>query len=189
MSKWMLLAVMAVAGVVATPAGARAQGAAALTALDYIEIQKLNAKYAFAIDTCTNNGYDYADLYTPDGEFVSGRDGGRFKGREALAEAAGGGKRGCQRKGVFQSHEIVNLVIDPSPEGAVGKSYLVYPGVKGERGGPDNNGHVGGYQDIYVKTPSGWRFKQRIHVHPPQVPGAYTGVPNNKTPAPTGSTK
>ena len=111
MSKWMLLAGLAIAGSMATPGGAWAQGAAQpLTALDYIEIQKLNAKYAFAIDNCTNNGYDYADLYTPDGEFVSGRDGGRFKGREALAEAAGGGKRGCQRKGVFQSHEIVNLV-------------------------------------------------------------------------------
>ncbi|HEU4619322.1 MAG TPA: hypothetical protein VFV10_14890, partial [Gammaproteobacteria bacterium] len=31
-----------------------------LTALDYIEIQQLVAKYARAIDTCSNNGYDYA---------------------------------------------------------------------------------------------------------------------------------
>ena len=191
MSKWMLLAVLGIAGSMMTPGGAWAQGAkpTPLTALDYIEIQQLNAKYAFAIDNCTNNGYDYADLYTPDGMFISGRDGGRFQGREALAEAAGGGKRGCQRKGVFQSHEIVNLIIEATPEGAKGKSYLVYPGVKGERGGPDNNGHVGGYEDTYVKTANGWRFKQRIHVHPPQIPGAYTGVPNNKAPAPAGSTK
>jgi len=182
MSKWMFAAMLGFAAGMMTLGSVWAQGAkpTSLTALDYIEIQQLSAKYAFAIDNCTNNGYDYADLYTPDGEFVSGRDGGRFKGREALAEAAGGGKRGCQRKGVFQSHEIANLIIEPTPEGAKGKSYLVYPGVKGERGGPDNNGHVGGYEDTYVKTPNGWRFKQRIHVHPPQVPGAYTGVPNNK---------
>src|SRR5690606_19396429 len=32
-----------------------------LTALDYFEIQQLVASYARAIDTCSNNGYDYAD--------------------------------------------------------------------------------------------------------------------------------
>ena len=48
----------------------RAQQKPALTALDYIEIQQLANRYAQAIDSCSNNGYDYADLYTPDGEFV-----------------------------------------------------------------------------------------------------------------------
>ena len=38
-----------------------------LTALDYFEIQQLVSKYARAIDTCSNNGYDYADLFTADG--------------------------------------------------------------------------------------------------------------------------
>src|SRR5262245_60353900 len=32
-----------------------------LTALDYFQIQQLVAKYAQYIDTCSNNGYDYAD--------------------------------------------------------------------------------------------------------------------------------
>ena len=44
----------------------------ALTALDYFEIQQLVNRYAFAIDTCSNNGYDYADLYTSDGVFYWG---------------------------------------------------------------------------------------------------------------------
>jgi hypothetical protein len=38
-----------------------------LSALDYAEIQQLSARYAFAIDACTNSGYDYADLYVADG--------------------------------------------------------------------------------------------------------------------------
>ena len=42
----------------------------ALTALDYAEIQQLAARYGHAIDTCANNGYDYADLYTPGGTFT-----------------------------------------------------------------------------------------------------------------------
>jgi hypothetical protein len=62
-------------------------------------------------------------------------------------------------------------VIEPSPEGAIGKSYLVYPGIEGIKGDPTHTGHVGGYQDVYVKTPNGWRFKSRLHVFPPQIPG------------------
>jgi hypothetical protein len=151
--------------------------APALTALDYIEIQQLVNKYAFAIDTCSNNGYDYADVYTPDGVFYWGVGGRVSRGREELAEAAGGGKNGCKKiertaaGNPAPNHTTVNLVIEPSPEGAIGKSYLVYPGERGVHGDPDHSGHVGGYQDVYVKTPQGWRFKSRLHVFPPAVPG------------------
>jgi hypothetical protein len=65
-------------------------------------------------------------------------------------------------------------------QGATGKSYLVYPGDQGKRGDADFDGHVGGYQDVYVKTPQGWRFKSRVHVFPPQIPGEYKGIPNTK---------
>ena len=150
-----------------------------LTALDYIEIQQLLNKYAFALDTCSGNGYDYADLYTPDGVFYWGIGGRKSVGREELAEAAGGGKQGCRklktanRENPIQTHMTVNAVIEASPEGAVGKSYLVYPGVQGISGDGTHNGHVGGYQDVYVKTDTGWRFKKRIHVFPPDIPGSY----------------
>ena len=155
-----------------------------LTALDYAEIQQLLHKYAFAIDTCSNNGYDYADLYTPDGVFYWGIGGRTSVGREALAEAAGGGKNGCKRHQAatpdmpVQTHVTVNEVIEASPEGAVGKSYLVYPGVGPIRGDDTHTGHVGGYQDVYVKTENGWRFKKRIHVFPPDVPGTYVFPPD-----------
>jgi len=151
-----------------------------LTAQDYIDIQQLLNRYAFALDTCSNNGYDYADLYTPDGVFYWGINSRKSVGREELAEAAGGGKLGCKRaksatlENPIQGHITVNAVIEPSPEGAIGKSYLVYPG---ERGiiAPDaeHRGHVGGYQDVYVKTAQGWRIKKRIHIFPPDVPGTY----------------
>ena len=69
-----------------------------LTTQDYIDIQQLLHKYAFAIDGCTNNGYDYADLYTPDGIFYWGQNSPRKSvGREQLAEAGGGGKNGCKK--------------------------------------------------------------------------------------------
>jgi len=55
-----------------TLAGVHAwQGRApALTGSDYAEIQRLSAQYGQAIDSCSGNGYDYADLYTPDGVFI-----------------------------------------------------------------------------------------------------------------------
>jgi SnoaL-like domain len=173
----LLIAVLGV-GIVALMAAPRgATKAAALTALDYIEIQQLVNRYAFAIDNCSNNGYDYADLYTPDGVFYWGVGTRKSVGREELAEAAGGGKNGCQKlsrataENPLATHTTVNLIIESSPEGATGKSYLVYPGVLGTHSDRTHSGHVGGYQDVYVKTAKGWRFKSRMHVFPPAVPG------------------
>ena len=54
--------------------------AAPLTAQDYIDIQQLLNRYAFALDTCSNNGYDYADLYTPDGVFYWASTGASARG-------------------------------------------------------------------------------------------------------------
>ena len=92
-----------------------------LTALDILEIQQLLHSYAFALDTCSNNGYDYADLFTPDGVFYWGVGGRKSVGREQLAEAAGGGKGGCKklqtasRENPIQTHATLNAVIEASP--------------------------------------------------------------------------
>jgi len=153
----------------------------ALTAQDYVEIQQLAARYAFAIDKCTNSGYDYADLYTPDGVFGIADENGvpgnaRFEGRERLAVAAGGGKGGCiDPKTVpdrySMSHIVANHVITPTADGATGKSYLLVVGV-GDPTVKESVAHSvkayswGGYDDVYVKTPKGWRFKSRVHVWP-----------------------
>ena len=93
---------------------------------------------------------------------------GRIKGRAALIEAAGGdGKGGCKdpktQMGYGISHIVANHVIMPSPEGATGKSYLLAIGVGGD---PTTIERQGGYEDVYVKTPAGWRFKSRVHVFP-----------------------
>ena len=147
----------------------------ALTAMDYIEIRQLVNRYAFALDTGGNNGYDYADLFSVDGEFMRPY----AKGREQLAALARGGKLGPNNT----VHYIMNHVIEPSPEGATGKEYLIEfdwdlapapTGGGGNRGaGPANGWDVvgrkagelartgGHYEDVYVKTPTGWRFKKR----------------------------
>jgi len=140
-----------------------------LTALDYVEIEQLMYRYGQNIDTCSNNGYDYADLYTPDGKFIDNfteegyKKGGlmRAQGREALARAAGGGTLGCKDVGWKDwSHLMINPVISPAPGGATGRVYAVVIGEKG----PNHVQRFGGYQDVYVKTAAGWRIQTRTHV-------------------------
>jgi hypothetical protein len=175
-----------------------------LTAMDYVEIRQLVSRYAFAVDTGNNNGYDYADLFSADGEFMRPY----ARGREQLAALARGGRLGPANT----VHYIMNHVIEPTPDGAIGKEYLIElnwdlnaagqngrgqdgQGGRGQnargqgapaqagrgQGGGQGNGGQGGfsqwdligrkagelartgghYEDIYVKTPVGWRFKKR----------------------------
>jgi actinorhodin biosynthesis protein ActVIA len=178
MSRSLLPTVCALAVGFCLSTGARpaaAQSAPALTALDYFEIQQLVSKYARAIDTCSNNGYDYADLFTADGYFapeVNGKVGNKMQGRERLAEASGGGSRGCKNVGWIRQgvkHLYVNHIITPTAEGATGTVDMLMIGLGGD---PNKIHHEGYYEDTYVKTAQGWRFKSRIH-HVPE--GGTTG--------------
>jgi SnoaL-like domain len=149
----------------------RSDNAPTLTAEDRLEIQELLHRYMFILDSGENhnNGYDYADLYTEDGSF-----GDHAKGREALARAAGrtsdGGCSPAHRRGPQnQIHINVGEIIVPTPEGATGISYLLMID------GPANQIYwAGWYEDVYVKTPKGWRFKSRVHVG-----GTRAGIPAN----------
>jgi hypothetical protein len=141
-----------------------------LTALDYIQIQQLVAKYAQAIDTCSNNGYDYADLFTADGffaPFTNGEIGRKSQGRDALARVSGGGPSagpgGCTGAGWIRQgvhHLYVNHIITPTPEGATGQVNMLMIGLGGDKNKIEHDGY---YDDTYEKTPQGWRFKSRVH--------------------------
>ena len=160
---------MCIALCLAVAAGARAQptpDAGGLTALDYIQIEQLIAKYARAIDTCSNNGYDYADLFTADGAFVpsfDGKQGNAIQGRERLAAVSGGGTNGCKNVPWIEQgvrHIYANHVITPTTDGAKGIVDMLMIGLGGD---PNKIEYDGYYEDTYVKTPQGWRFKQRVH--------------------------
>ncbi|HTC91714.1 MAG TPA: nuclear transport factor 2 family protein [Bryobacteraceae bacterium] len=178
MTKWKLLTALAFGACIGTwvtmwmdrkPAIVAAKEPS-LTALDYDQIVQLTNRYAYGIDTCSNNGYDYADVFTPDGVFIDKnsdegfKQGGRVlaKGREALATLIGGGSRGCKTPLIWTgwSHIMTNHLIVPSPEGATGRIYLLQMGIEG----PGSIERHGGYEDVYVKTAMGWRIKSRTHV-------------------------
>jgi hypothetical protein len=163
-----LLAVLAGRAPFGAAAGQAQDGT--LTALDYQEITQLINRYAYGIDTCANNGYDYADVFTADGVFIDKnsdqgfKQGGRVlaEGREALATLVGGGSRGCKTKLVWTdwSHLMLNHQITPTAEGATGRVYLVQLGMTG----PGSVARHGGYEDVYVTTAAGWRIRSRTHV-------------------------
>lgn len=179
-----LMAIALGAGLI-LPAGVWAQenraktppAAMELTALDYVHIQQLVAKYAQAIDTCSNNGYDYADLFTSDGFFApfqNGQIGRKASGRDALARVSGGGPNGCTGAGWIRQgvhHMYVNHIINPSPEGATGTVNMLMIGLGGDKNKIEHDGY---YEDAYEKTPQGWRFKSRVH-HATFDPGGGRG--------------
>jgi len=146
-----------------------APGRAALAAQDYIDIQQLVRKYAWALDGGDNYGYAYADLFTPDGVFVGmnqGPDGRSYQGRDVLAALARTPAGGPTN----QRHFTMNHVITPAPrqgsgqgaESATGRVYVVMLDV-GIAGKPNAVNHGGHYDDVYEKTNVGWRFKKRTY--------------------------
>jgi hypothetical protein len=147
-------AALATAGAAQTT-GQAPKGSAALTAIDYLEIRELVARYAYAVDTGAENGAVYASLFAPDGAFLD-RAGRATTGADNLAALARRNTRGQQSA----FHFMMNHVIEPSPTGATGREYLLQLRM-GESGRPNDIFGGGHYEDEYVKTPAGWRFKKR----------------------------
>ena len=99
----------------------------------------------------------YAALVAPDGSF-----GTEAKGTAQLAELAA--KTNKDRSGpAFTRHFVTNVVIKPASGGATGRSYLVALDIS-EGGKPTTILAGGHYDDVYVKTPQGWRIKSRTYV-------------------------
>ena len=160
-----------------------------LSALDYLEIEQLVYRYGYALDTGADNGFAYADLCAPDATFTGtnqGPSGRSYQGRDRLAALARGGKRGPN----FVSHYVMNVVIEPAPGGAVGRTYVGILDIgNGGNGAKSRVDHGGLYNDVYVETPQGWRFKSRSYFEstsgaPVQPPPATSGVPRAVSAAP-----
>jgi hypothetical protein len=123
-----------------------------LTPQDYIDIQQLVSNYPYGLDGNTDNGATYANLFAPGAVF--GRP--RTEGRDNLAALANTQPRGAN----YVRHFITNHVIESSPGGASGREYAVIIDI-GENGNPGRIALGGRYDDEYVKTPQGWKFKSR----------------------------
>jgi hypothetical protein len=184
--RWTSIAATAGVGLVAlATAQAQQTRSSQLSAADYIQIQQLVNRYPYAVDTGADNGDMYAGLFAQDGIFAQRT--GDVSGKDALAATARRFQRGPQSA----FHFLMNHVIEPSPEGAVGKEYLVQL-VFGENGQPSRIFGGGHYDDVYERTAAGWRFKRRQFI--PSQGGfevttptsALTSTPSAIAPAPAG---
>ena len=152
---------------VASAASAQTRVDMTLTDKDRAEILALSDTYGPALFNC--DGEKYADLFATPGGYFGSSSRGEVRERQPLIEmvigydrckeltkdqaptAASGGQRGPS---------LPAPVIEPAPEGA--KARII-----NSRGG-------GYYDDVYVKTPKGWRFKSRNVVSDEEVKAKLT---------------
>ena len=155
---------------------ASGQPPAALTAMDYVQIQQLVNRLNFALDYCGNGGRAFADLFVAGGRYVIDRGDGQpivRDTRDALIGLAGG--PGCESRRTPPSsyvlHLAESLVIEATVDGARGTSYAFYPSSAGKYLNADTAGQLGFYHDEYVRTPNGWRMRARRHELNPAIGG------------------
>jgi hypothetical protein len=138
---------------------------------DLLDIRQLIDAYPHLLDSCVNNGNDYADLYTPDATFGVSQEYTKakiwFRGREQLRRAGGGTDTAC-RPSQSQGHAYhlnINPTITATPTGAHATSTLLT--ITNDTNSRGDIVHwEGGYEDTFEKTPAGWKFKSRVHVWP-----------------------
>jgi hypothetical protein len=147
----------------------------AFTERDRAEIQQLVSRYAVALSSCAAK--EYSELFTPDGVFATDDfRGARHRelygksatltGRTQLVELVRTEEHCLAAKSTAATapaartqRPVPSVVITPTREGATGTATL---------------GGGGRYEDVYVKTPEGWRFKSRTVFMPPlpaSIPG------------------
>jgi hypothetical protein len=157
-----------------TPAEAkeRASGKPSLSAEDVLDIQQLVARYGYVLDNGAEGGKAYADLFTDDGVFASPQ--ATVSGREALLKFASGHRPG--QGPAYVRNFATNVKLEPTATGARGRVYGVVIAI-GENNQPSSVFAGGHFEDTYVKTQAGWRFKRRQFVPSEGGPTSNIGKP------------
>jgi SnoaL-like protein len=121
-----------------------------LTDKDRADIQDLTARYARALGSCAAE--EYADLFAPETGYFASNIRGEVVGRERLM-ALVRSERHCTA--ATPPANAAPAAPRPAPTVAISSSS------NGVTGRADLGANVGQYDDEYVKTAKGWRFKSR----------------------------
>ena len=151
---------------------ARASGTLSLSAEDVLDIQQLVARYPYTLDNGGEGGKALADLFTADGVFVTPQ--GTFSGRDALLKMASGHRPG--QGPAYVRNFATNALLEWTPDGARGRVYAVVIAI-GENNQPSSTFAGGHFEDTYVKTQAGWRFKRRQFIPSEGGPTTNVGKP------------
>ena len=142
-----------VAGLALVPGLVAAQTprASALTAQDRTEIQALVTRYVGALGGC--NAEEFAGLFAPDTGYFASNIRGEVVGRERLM-ALVRSERHC-----IGAAAATATAPAARPGGA--PTTAIEETAAGVTGRVELGANVGRYEDEYVKTAAGWRFKAR----------------------------
>ena len=156
-----------------------------LTAQDYADIDQLFALFGYGFDSAADQGYAWANLFTPDGIFVNGTVVGQMKGRDINAAFAygsltfGGGFASLTRGPVPAKnplgiqHILTDLMVEPVADGAVVTLYRLAATIGAD--GRPALAPGGIYHALLARTSEGWRFKENWFV------GAGAALPDGAT--------
>jgi hypothetical protein len=122
-----------------------------LTAQDRAEIQDLTARYARTLGACAAE--EYAELFAPETGYFASNIRGEVVGRQRLI-ALVQSERQCTNP-----PPAINGATAPAPRPA--PMVTISESSSGVTGRAELGANVGQYDDEYVKTPKGWRFKSR----------------------------
>jgi hypothetical protein len=120
---------------------------------DYYEIVDLDARFCFGLDSGARNGQMFADVFLPDGVLVDS-EGHQVRGAAELAKFA----VASSAPDSTRRHFTVNMRVQKATGGMRQWTYLL---VTGPSGGKEGVIEGGQYWDDLVRTPRGWRIKQR----------------------------
>ena len=124
-----------------------------LSAQDYTDIMQLYAADAHASDMGgPGDGSDFVANFTPDGAF------GNNKGPDALRKMIKNYHERLKKEGYSSRHTYHSLTFTPTADGAKGVAYVLIFNASAK---PPFLDRGGVYDDTLVKTPQGWKFKQR----------------------------
>lgn len=148
MTRWRRT-VVAMAVLASVPVtGVDAQRKRALSESDLAQIKELSMAYGRALGMC--KAEEYAALYAePDGYFASGPR-GRVAGRERLME-------------LLKSEPFCHDNSPKAPRNLPSK-FEIEPTAEGAKARVELAPTPGHYEDTYVKTAKGWRFKGHTYI-------------------------
>ena len=147
----------------------RAAPVPALTALDYHEIEQLNAQFCHGLDSAADGGLQFANAFTADGVYIDAA-GRVYQGREQLAALARQDPESIKGPTNVR-HYVTSTMVEATTGGATAKGFLMVAATRmGTR--PGGALDAGQYWDDLVRTPDGWRIARRRLVRATEQPSA-----------------
>ena len=128
-----------------------------LPAADYIEIQQLYGMYARDVDP--GSARDASWMFAPDAVLII--ENMRFDTPEKIKTFYQGVRRDQGRDAGVRHFNSTFVIVGTPDGGARGSSYMMHVETPA-RGGRPQITLFGKYEDKLVKTPVGWRIKERV---------------------------